>query len=225
MCEYSQSQLYKYKQYSQVGIHFSIRQSGFSIRGIVTSPPTPPLHCVATSLAKPYMKCPVLHVKRGGFPATETSGKVPLSHLKIIWIAPFQYLVGFMQHLKAYETRWFCIWRSKTSSAITGCRKNGKSVRCSYQYQLHAGMVWIYLLSKILPPLRPTPGALLRPSGASMRFSRTEQLQILKMWRQGGKAVQYTLWCKDTSWPWIVQDFGSFHCRDRLFSPNTRRGF
>ena len=109
MCEYSQSQLYKYKQYSQVGIHFSIRQSGFSIRGIVTSPPTPPLHCVATSLAKPYMKCPVLHVKRGGFPATETSGKVPLSHLKIIWIAPFQYLVGFMQHLKAYETRWFCI--------------------------------------------------------------------------------------------------------------------
>ena len=58
------------------------------------------------------------------------------------------------------------------------------STTCSLKESWMSGLVWIYLLSKILPPLRPTPGALLRPSGASMRFSRTEQLQILKMWRQ-----------------------------------------
>ena len=68
-----------------------------------------------------------------------------------------------------------------------GCRKVHRSV--IYMFAERTMDVWDGLdlsLSNILPPPRLTPGALLRPSGASMRFSRIEQLQIIKMWRQSG---------------------------------------
>lgn len=186
---------------SQVGIHFSIRQSGFSIRGIVTSPPTPPPPLRSHEPCKAIHEMSSFACKKRWVPryrnewkstslSSEDHMDCSISIFGGFYAAPESLRNEMVLHLKIKNE--FSNYRMQKEWKISQMLIS-ISTTCSLKESWMSGMVWIYLLSKILPPLRPTPGALLRPSGASMRFSRTEQLQILKMWRQGGKAVQYTL--------------------------------